>query len=178
MTRAFTFWDAADVAAKGHEGQVDKLGVPYIEHPRAVALGVLQFGEDHGIAALLHDLVEDSDVTLDDLRRLGLSDRCVTAVGLLTKEKGERAQDYLLRLSTHPMACRVKIADNAHNTLPERTAQLAETADEETVARLTRKYRQAQDILWGARPYIEVKAILEVVNPGLVERLRERTPPR
>jgi (p)ppGpp synthase/HD superfamily hydrolase len=173
MKRAFDFWAASDLAAKGHEGQIDKLGVPYIQHPREVALGVLQFGEDHGIVALLHDLVEDTEITLEDLRQMGLSAPCTVAVGLLTKEKGERSQDYLMRIAAYPMACRVKIADNAHNTLPERTAKLAETADQATIDRLGRKYRQAQDILWAAMPYTEVKAILKVMNPDLIERLRE-----
>jgi hypothetical protein len=169
---AMTFWDAEDLAQRAHEGQTDKLGVPYIEHVRAVALGVLQFGLEHGMAGLLHDIVEDCDVTLDGLRLARVPEPVVVAVGLLTKVKDERLQDYLERIADSPMSCRVKISDNAHNTLPERVSQLAGMVDPLVVERLERKYRVARTILWnGSVPHGEVREILKVVNPSLLPQL-------
>ncbi len=69
----FTLADAHALARLAHEGQTDKLGVAYIEHVEAVAAGLVDFDLDIQIAGMLHDIVEDCDITLDELRQRGVS---------------------------------------------------------------------------------------------------------
>jgi len=113
----------AYVAAK-HAGQVDKAGRPYIEHVMAVAAMNDNLGPDAVMAGLLHDIVEDTDVTLDDLREMGYSDRIVSAVDSVTRREGEPYFDMVRRAAADPLGCLVKLADNAHNSDPRRLADL------------------------------------------------------
>lgn len=71
--------------------------------------------EDTTVTALLHDVVEDSDMTLDDLRNAGFNDRVLTAVSLLTREEGTPYMDYIQALKSNPIARAVKMADLQHN---------------------------------------------------------------
>ena len=116
---------ALQLAAKSHAGQVDKAGQPYILHPIRVMLAVQ--GESARIAALLHDVVEDTAVTFDDLRAAGFSDEVISAVRALTKFPGEPRLDAAARAALHPIARVVKLADVSDNMdltrLPQPTAQ-------------------------------------------------------
>jgi (p)ppGpp synthase/HD superfamily hydrolase len=103
---------ALEVARKAHEGQKDKAGADYILHPLSVA-GMLEL-EQEKIVALLHDVVEDSDMTLSDLLEMGFEEEIVKAVGLLTKD-GTHYGEYLNRIKLNPLAREVKIADLRHN---------------------------------------------------------------
>ena len=96
-----------------HHGQYDKLGVPYVLHPVAVAEQMTT--EKEILVALLHDVVEDTSVTLDDLRDRGYSDEVVAAVDILTRRSGEPYSTYIERVSTNELARRVKLADLRHN---------------------------------------------------------------
>ena len=78
---------AVSIAKFAHQGQVDKAGVDYINHPIRVMNAVDDVKEK--IVAVLHDVVEDSDITLEDLRKQGFEDDVVIAVGCLTKVPGE-----------------------------------------------------------------------------------------
>ena len=105
-------------AALQHEGQVDKAGAPYILHPLRV---LNNLGREATLAAqmaaILHDVVEDCAVTLDELRRMGYPSEVVEAVDALTKRPEEMA-DYeaaIRRLSSNPIARRVKISDLTDN---------------------------------------------------------------
>ena len=93
--------------------------------------------------AVLHDVVEDTPVTLDDLRDAGAPTRVVDAVALLTHDKATERADYLRRIRTNPDALAVKLADNADNRDPERLARL----DPETAERLRAKYEADRHIL-------------------------------
>ncbi len=104
---------AGRLAETAHAGQVDKAGAPYVEHPRRVA-GRVRSTEEK-IVALLHDTVEDSDVTLDALREAGFPPAVVAAVDALTKREGEETEAYLQRVMQNPLALRVKIADMQDN---------------------------------------------------------------
>lgn len=105
---------ALKIARKAHEGQKDKGGQPYINHPMAVA--DLVKSQTEKIVALLHDVCEDSDITIDDLRVAGFNDEVLEAVKAITKVDGESYEEYLDRVARNPVATTVKIADMTHNS--------------------------------------------------------------
>lgn len=158
------------MAARAHAGQVDKIGVSYIEHVRAVAAGLAPFGDELVIVGLLHDIIEDTDWTAEKLRAEGLSNRVVSAVEAVTNQKGVPYEEKIHRIIRSNDATLVKISDNAHNSHPERTAQLPE----EKRARLAGKYRTARDVLWAAADDRDIESIVTIVNPSLLDELRER----
>ncbi len=104
---------AAETAAKAHEGQFDKGGKPYINHPKAVADSLSN--TEYKIAAYLHDVCEDTPLTFDDLRNMGFTYRIVNSVRLLTKDDKLTYEQYLRRLRMDSCARAVKIADLKHN---------------------------------------------------------------
>lgn len=105
---------ALEIAKKTHQGQFDKGGQSYIRHPVAVAN--LVESQTEKIVALLHDVCEDSDVTIDDLRVAGFSDNILNVVQAITKVNGESYEEYLDRVAKNPIATAVKIADMTHNS--------------------------------------------------------------
>jgi (p)ppGpp synthase/HD superfamily hydrolase len=138
--------EAADrLAARLHEGQVDKAGEPYIEHPRAVARLTAVFGgtPHQQVAAMLHDVVEDTDCTLDDLRGFGVPEPVVQLIDALSKRPDEKRDDYLARVVAHPDAILVKRADLASNSDPARLAKLPQ----DTREHLERKYARTLEVL-------------------------------
>ena len=159
------------IATEAHAGQLDKIGVPYIEHPRAVAAGLAPFGVGMQMAGLLHDVLEDTEVTADGLIRAGVPRTVVTTVRRVTKRPGVSYAAMLDGISMEYAPCLVKIADNAHNSHPDRTAQLPPDKRE----RLATKYRDARAILWPAVPREDVAAILRIVNPSLLGELENLT---
>ncbi|SDZ00082.1 HD domain-containing protein [Asanoa ishikariensis] len=135
-------------AARCHEGQVDKAGRPYIDHPRTIAAALVEHGDDAVMAGLLHDVVEDCAVTLDELRGRGYSERVVSAVDSVSHRDGETYLDGIRRAAVDPLGRLVKLADNATNSDEARLAVL----DDETADRLRRKYARAREILLAAEP--------------------------
>ena len=105
---------ALDIARKAHNGQVDKAGRPYINHPVAVASMVNT--DDEKMVAYLHDVVEDTVVQLDDLRAFGFGAHIVEAVDAISRRKGESREDYLKRVRGNSLARVVKLADLKHNS--------------------------------------------------------------
>lgn len=130
------------LARAAHAGQVDKCGEPYIDHPRRVAEAVREDCGDLDATAVawLHDVVEDTPVTLDDLRRCGFSERVVGAVDAITKRKGESFVDYYERVKANRLALIVKWHDVADNADPARLARVAP----DTRDRLRVKYERAK----------------------------------
>ena len=104
---------AIELAHIAHKGQLDKGGHPYINHPLRVMNNVETMEEK--IVAVLHDVVEDSEITLEDLRIAKFSDRIIAAIDAITKLEGEKREDYLQRVIGNPIALRVKIADMTDN---------------------------------------------------------------
>lgn len=103
-----------NIAIKAHRGQYRRDGItPYIEHPKAVALNfndpILKS------IALLHDVMEDGDITVLDLAEQGISGKIINAVVILTKKRDEKYLDYILRIKNNPFATLVKIEDIKHN---------------------------------------------------------------
>jgi len=106
---------ALAICANAHSNQVDKAGTTYCLHPIAV-MGNLKNGtEAEMVAALLHDVVEDSHWTLDKLRTCGFSEDILTAVDILTHKKEDHYDVYIKKIAMNKMATKVKIADLTHN---------------------------------------------------------------
>lgn len=137
MKRTFTLDDAIQVARRAHEGQLDKSGRPYIGHPLRV-MGALR-NEHERMAAVLHDVVEDTTVTLDDLTEAGCPAPVLAALAAISKQPGEAQESYLARVASNPIALAVKRADIEDNMSPDRMARL----DRDTQERLRAKYTSA-----------------------------------
>lgn len=135
---------AERLATSAHEGQFDKAGRPYIEHPRRVANRVWDVdGRPAAVCvAWLHDVVEDTDVTLDDLREAGFDDAIVAAVDALTRRDGE-GDAYYRRVAASELAMVVKRADIWDNTNADRLAALSAAQRH----RLQAKYAHALEVL-------------------------------
>ncbi|MGW6390395.1 HD domain-containing protein [Streptomyces sp. NPDC055103] len=159
------------LVAQAHAGQVDLIGVPYVEHVRAVAAGLVPFGDDLVMAGLLHDVIEDTAWTAERLRDAGVPDRVVALVEAVTNRPGLSYEAKLHLIAEDPDATLVKIADNAHNSRQDRAAELPPARRE----RLAAKYRGARDILWADVDAERIATILTVVNPALLDELRART---
>jgi (p)ppGpp synthase/HD superfamily hydrolase len=114
-----TIEKALQIAARAHEGQKDKEGLPYILHPLRAMMKVQ--GEDARIVAVLHDVIEDTAVTADDLRQAGLSESIVAAVLCVTHRKDEPYADYVVRCKGNEVARQVKLADLEDNSRLDRT---------------------------------------------------------
>ncbi|WP_312843093.1 HD domain-containing protein [Diaphorobacter nitroreducens] len=104
---------AIEIAATAHAGQRDKAGQPYILHPLRVMLRV--DGEHEQMAAVLHDVVEDTSITIDDLAQEGFPIEVLRAIAALTKLPGETRLEAAARAAADPVARKVKLADNAEN---------------------------------------------------------------
>jgi len=135
--------EAIGWATLAHSGQVDKAGKPYIEHPLAVMRLVQE--EIDKIVAVLHDVVEDSDITISNIRH-GFGVEVADAVDALTRRPGERPEDYYQRVRRNQIAVRVKKMDIQHNSAPERLAVLPEPLRN----RLSAKYAKALNLLEAA----------------------------
>ncbi len=105
---------AIQIAVTAHAGQIDKGGEPYILHPLRVMLRMNT--EEERIAAVLHDVVEDSEFTFESLATEGFSANVIFALEALTKLPGETRIEAAHRAAQHPLARRVKLADNAENS--------------------------------------------------------------
>ena len=132
---------AIEIAARAHAGQVDKAGQPYILHPLRVMLKVS--GEFECMAAVIHDVVEDTDITLDYLAAEGFPAEVLAAIKALTKTPGEHRVPAAHRAAANPIARVVKLADVDDNMdlrrIPNPTA--------EDYARLE-EYKQVRAILF------------------------------
>ena len=104
---------ALDIADKAHLEQTDKAGAPYILHPMRVALRCQT--EDEKTVALLHDIAEDTPITLEELKVQGFRDDVLAALKCLTKIKGEDYQTFIQRVATNSLAIKVKIQDLKDN---------------------------------------------------------------
>ena len=104
---------AIAIAEQKHAGQVDKAGRPYIEHPKRVMAAVSNDAER--IVAILHDVIEDSDVTLDQLAAEGFPAYILDALDSVTRKEGETYEAFVARTATNAIGRRVKYADLQDN---------------------------------------------------------------
>jgi (p)ppGpp synthase/HD superfamily hydrolase len=122
MTKIATIEDAISLAAQAHKGQKDKAGAPYLLHPLRMMMRM--DSEAAMMAAVLHDVVEDTGWTLEQLRDEGFPDEVLTAVDCLTHRDGESYQEFVERVRTNPIARQVKVADLEDNMNIRRMNQL------------------------------------------------------
>ena len=131
--------EAIRIALEAHRGQKDRAGAPYVLHPLRMMLRVQTDAER--MAAVLHDVVEDSAWTLDDLRARGFPGEVVDAVDALTRRPGEDYDAAVERAAAHPVARRVKLADLEDNLDLRRLPELGER-DVERLNRYLRAWRR------------------------------------
>ena len=153
------------LAAEAHAGQTDKAGVPYVEHVRAVARGLAPVSERLAMAGLLHDVVEDTGWTYTGLLEAGVPADVVALVDAGTKRAGVPYPEMIRTIAADPDAALLKIADNAHNSRPDRLSALPAGQRE----RLAEKYRAAREVLWPVVDRDHLEAVVGRVNPALLE---------
>lgn len=125
---------------EAHREQRDKSGVPYVFHPFHLAE---QMDDESSVCvALLHDVMEDTERTVEDIRALGMGEDVIEALELLTHDPAEPYLDYVARVARNPLAAKVKRADLIHNSDLSRLAEVTER-DRERVA----KYAKALEVL-------------------------------
>ena len=131
---------ALKLCFEAHKNQTDKTGLPYVFHPFHLAEQMTD--EYTTVTALLHDIAEDTNYTLNDLKEMGYPDEVITALTLLTHDDGSEYMDYVKRLKNNPIARAVKLADLKHNSDLSRYDKIDGNAIKRTA-----KYRQAIEIL-------------------------------
>lgn len=130
---------AIALAAEAHAGQTDKAEAPYILHLLRVMLE--QETEQAMMAAVLHDLVEDTDYTFEDLEAQGFPPPVVEALRHVTKHDEEAYSEFVARAASHPIAREVKVADLEDNMDVTRLDTISDD-DAERLAKYLRAYRQ------------------------------------
>lgn len=135
---------AMKLSEKAHEGQKDKAGEDYFLHPLTVAFTLSNngYGDEYIITGLLHDIIEDTSYTSDDLIKEGFSSEVIKALKLLTHQKEIPYTDYIKEIKKNPIARAVKIADLLHNSDASRLTQLS-ASDKMRME----KYRMATEYL-------------------------------
>lgn len=131
---------ALKLCFEAHKEQVDKTGVPYVFHP--FHLAEQMDDEISTVCALLHDVIEDTEITMEMLGQMGFPQEVLDVLGLLTHDEAVPYMDYVKNISSHPIAKKVKIADLMHNSDVTRL----DLVDEWAVKR-NQKYKEALGIL-------------------------------
>jgi (p)ppGpp synthase/HD superfamily hydrolase len=130
---------AVALAAQAHLGQTDKAGAPYILHPLRVMFRCQS--ESAMMAAVLHDVVEDTSITLAELRSQGFSEAVISAVASLTRLPDETYEAFIVRVQGDPIAKEVKIADLEDNMDLRRLAD-PQPKDLERLSKYRRAWRE------------------------------------
>lgn len=143
---------ALKISFDAHKNQVDKSGMPYVYHPFHLAEQMND--ELSTCVALLHDVIEDTDITLDDLKSKGFPDEVIEALVLMTHNDGVPYLDYVRAMKDNPIARKVKLADLAHNSDLTRL----DKGDDKAIERVN-KYKQAILILKRAERQSKIKKV-------------------
>jgi (p)ppGpp synthase/HD superfamily hydrolase len=131
---------AIKLSFEAHKDQVDKSGMPYVYHPFHLAEQMKD--EETTIVALLHDVAEDTDITVNDIRRMGFSEEVCDALNFMTHDKDVPYMEYVRNIKKNPIAKTVKLADLKHNSDLTRLNEV----DEKALKRIE-KYNEAIKIL-------------------------------
>ena len=131
---------ALKLCFEAHKDQIDKSGMPYVFHPFHLAEQMQD--EETTIVALLHDLIEDTDYTIEDLREMGFGERVLAAIALMTHAPEVPYMDYVAQIKTNSIARAVKLADLRHNSDTTRL----DVVDEKALQRVE-KYAKAIEFL-------------------------------
>jgi len=134
---------AMKLCFEAHKGQTDKSGLPYVFHPFHVAEQMPD--EKTTVTALLHDVIEDTQYTLSDLREMGFDSDVVDALALMTHDENVPYMDYVAKIKANDIARTVKLADLKHNSDLTRLDEIDEKA-----LRRVEKYRDAISLLTGS----------------------------
>lgn len=148
-------WEALQIAYNAHHEQLDKGGNAYFLHPVFVALQMDT--EEEKITGILHDVIEDTDITLEDLKRQGFSENVIAAVDAMTRRDGETYMEFIKRLSVNEIARRVKIQDIRNNM------------DLSRIPEPTKKDWDRMDVYMKALTYLEEKESLADILTGKTE---------
>lgn len=130
------------ISFNAHKDQTDKSGMPYVYHP--FHLAEQMDDEFSTCVALLHDVVEDTEITLDDLRKEGFPKEVTDAVAMMTHEKSVPYFEYVRQIKKNPIAAKVKYADLCHNS---DLSRLDESQINEKTLERAEKYKKAMEIL-------------------------------
>ena len=141
---------AIRISAKAHEGQKDKAGQPYILHPLRVMFS--RKNDTERICAVLHDIIEDTDISIEYLRKESFSQEVLTALDALTKRANESYDDFIGRVIENKIACHVKLADLLDNIDLSRISNPIE----EDYKRVE-KYRKAVDRIFESMEFDDEK---------------------
>ena len=131
---------ALKLCFEAHKNQVDKSGLTYVFHPFHLAEQMTD--ENTTVVALLHDVVEDTDYTIADLKNMGFNEEILEAISLMTHSKNVPYMDYVAEIKKNPIAKAVKLADLKHNSDLSRL----DIVDEKAIKRVE-KYRKAIELL-------------------------------
>lgn len=134
------FEKAIMIATKAHAGQKDKAGAPYLLHVLRVMMSVEKM--DEKIVALLHDVIEDSEITFEEIAYEGFPKKILKAVELLTKTESKPYEDYIQEIKRNELARVVKLADLKDNMNLTRLKKVTET-DKMRI----KKYKEAYNLL-------------------------------
>ncbi len=140
---------ALQLSFLAHKDQTDKSGMPYVFHPFHLAEQMPD--EDTTIVALLHDVIEDTHYTMDDLRAMGFNEQVLDALALMTHDKRIPYMDYVAKIKGNKIARTVKLADLKHNSDLSRLNNV----DEKAMKRIE-KYRQAIALLSEPDPSCQI----------------------
>ncbi len=139
-----TLEKAIELAVKHHKGQTDKAGEPYILHPLRVMFKMSD--NSTRIIAVLHDIIEDTEVSLDDLREMDFVFYIVDAIEKLTKRKGETYNQFINRVLKDPFATQVKLGDLEDNMDRSRLREVT-AKDEKRLKKYKKAYQKIKDHL-------------------------------
>lgn len=162
---------AQDIARRAHAGQVDKAGAPYIQHVLAVSNALEPFGELMQVAGVLHDVLEDTPLTAQDLLDQGLPPAAVNIVEAVSRDASLPYQQWIKEV-----VCRnygsalVKLADNAHNADSSRLNANTD-AERKKAASLAKRYRVARAALVQKVGNDDARKVFERINPALLVEL-------
>ena len=131
---------ALKLSFEAHKNQVDKTGAPYVFHPFHLAEQMTD--EISTVCALLHDVIEDTEYTFEDIQKMGFPQEVIDVLKLLTHEKSVPYMEYVEKIKENSIAKQVKLADLKHNSDLTRM----DVIDENALQR-TKKYRQAIELL-------------------------------
>lgn len=134
---------AIEIAVQAHKGQKDKSGQPYILHPLRLMMQMKT--ETEKIVAVLHDVIEDTSVTLRDLQGMGFSEEVIKAIDCLSRREGEVYADFIENISKNKIAKTVKIADLEDNMNVRRLQGLSDN-DLGRLKRYLKSWRRLQEI--------------------------------
>ena len=131
---------ALKLCFEAHKDQVDKSGWPYVFHPFHLAMQMKD--ENTTVVALLHDVVEDTEYTIYNLRNMGFKEEVIEAISMLTHDDNVPYEEYVSKIKSNPIASAVKLADLMHNSDLSRL----ENVTEKDLKRVE-KYKRAIKIL-------------------------------